>query len=208
MNAEHCPECDAVGTRCGCVPGFQPLRVRPYVALPDPGQETAPPPPLPPPPPYPGRAAETAPPYGTPASEAPTPPYGTPVVPLAEETMQLTAVPTHAPQGMQGTQGMQGMQDPRGARGTQAGHSTHEAYAASAAHAAPPAHMTHTTDTTHTTHDGYEATPPRRRIGVLPMAAASVAVIGAAALTLVVFSGSDEPGPALLDAKPSSPSSA
>ncbi|MCJ1677536.1 peptidoglycan-binding protein [Streptomyces sp. APSN-46.1] len=44
MSAERCPNCDAVGVGCGCVPraGFDPLRIRPYVTLSDPGEATAP----------------------------------------------------------------------------------------------------------------------------------------------------------------------
>ncbi|MFI6150991.1 peptidoglycan-binding protein [Streptomyces sp. NPDC051109] len=47
MSAERCPECDAVGVDCGCAPGvgFEPLRIRPYVTLPEPRQSEDPPPP-------------------------------------------------------------------------------------------------------------------------------------------------------------------
>ncbi|MGW7316751.1 peptidoglycan-binding protein [Streptomyces sp. NPDC054865] len=40
MSAERCPECGAVGVECRCTPGvgFNPLRIRPYVALPDQGR--------------------------------------------------------------------------------------------------------------------------------------------------------------------------
>ncbi|GHD71992.1 peptidoglycan-binding protein [Streptomyces goshikiensis] len=46
MSAERCPNCDAVGVECGCAPQarFDPLRIRPYVSLPDPGQGEGPPP--------------------------------------------------------------------------------------------------------------------------------------------------------------------
>ncbi|MEV0409733.1 peptidoglycan-binding protein [Streptomyces sp. NPDC050448] len=49
MSAERCPECGAVGVDCGCAPGagFEPLRIRPYVTLPNPGQSDGPPPPQP-----------------------------------------------------------------------------------------------------------------------------------------------------------------
>lgn len=45
VSAERCPECGAVGVDCGCVPGggFEPLRIRPYVTLPDPRHSDGPP---------------------------------------------------------------------------------------------------------------------------------------------------------------------
>ncbi|MFF1336872.1 peptidoglycan-binding protein [Streptomyces sp. NPDC058290] len=80
MSAERCPECGAVGVDCGCVPvaGFEPLRIRPYVTLPDPGQSDDPPPPQP----VRGVVAGPAGGYARPAEAPPgddTPAYGIPV---------------------------------------------------------------------------------------------------------------------------------
>ncbi|MFF1492533.1 peptidoglycan-binding protein [Streptomyces sp. NPDC058304] len=100
MSAERCPECGAVGVDCGCAPvaGFEPLRIRPYVTLPDPGQSDAPPPPQP----VRGVVAGPAGGYARPAEAQPgddTPAYGIPVAwpdapPQAlwpAETVQLRA---------------------------------------------------------------------------------------------------------------------
>ncbi|MCY0935260.1 peptidoglycan-binding domain-containing protein [Streptomyces sp. H34-S4] len=218
MSTEHCPECDAPAEACGCARGFKPLRVRPYVALPNP---TTPPHPARPDtttPPGPSDGAtrpgtaSTAPPHtgrtgtaaaqrgraGTPSHPDPagtaarpgpadtgaslppgaqTPAYGIPVASLSEETMQLRPVPAYELDAMAGAYGSYGSHEARavGAHGTEGG-------------------------------DGaYSSAPPRRRIRVLPIAAASLAVIGAAVLALTAFSGSDAPETALLDAKPSSP---
>ncbi|MCY0925804.1 peptidoglycan-binding protein [Streptomyces sp. H27-H1] len=202
MSTEHCPECDAPAEACGCARGFQPLRVRPYVTLPNP---TTPPHPARPdtatppgpsdgatrpdtastaaphtgpvgPPSHPGPAGATARP-GPADTGAQTPAYGIPVASLPEETMQLRPVPAHEPYAMPGAYGPYGSHEARavGAHGTEGG-------------------------------DGaYSSAPPRRRIRILLIAAASLAVIGAAALALTAFSGSDAPETALLDAKPSSP---
>ncbi|WP_158709898.1 peptidoglycan-binding domain-containing protein [Streptomyces katrae] len=80
MSAERCPECGAVGVDCGCAPGagFEPLRIRPYVTLPDPGQSDDPPPPHP----VRGVVAGPAGGYARPPEAPPgddTPAYGTPV---------------------------------------------------------------------------------------------------------------------------------
>lgn len=217
MSTEHCPECDAPAEACGCARGFQPLRVRPYVTLPNP---TTPPHPARPDtttPPGPSDGAtrpgtaSTAPPHPDPASTplhsdpagtpshpgpagttarrgpadtgaslppgAQTPAYGIPVASLSEETMQLRPVPAYEPYAMPGAYGSYGSHEARavGAHGTEGG-------------------------------DGaYSSAPPRRRIRVLPIAAASLAVIGAAVLALTAFSGSDAPETELLEAKPSSP---
>ncbi|MFD8981037.1 peptidoglycan-binding protein [Streptomyces sp. NPDC059564] len=38
MSAERCPECDAVSAACTCTPsGYDPLRIRPYAPVPQPG---------------------------------------------------------------------------------------------------------------------------------------------------------------------------
>ncbi|MFZ3469963.1 peptidoglycan-binding domain-containing protein [Streptomyces sp. 4.24] len=106
MSADRCTECGAVGDGCGCPQGFEPLRVRPYVTLPDPGQAEARPPQGGPGavrPPHPARAA-----VPPPIPGAHTPAYGTPVVsaaPMApagswpDETMQLRPVPPVPPYG-------------------------------------------------------------------------------------------------------------
>lgn len=113
MNGEHCPNCDAAGAACGCAPGvgFNPLRIRPYVTLSDPGElpaeagQSSPQPVsgvvTPPPAPAPAPAPQSA------AAEDDTPAYGIPVAPAAgpwqegpahaphpAETMQLRAVPS------------------------------------------------------------------------------------------------------------------
>ncbi|WP_143196818.1 peptidoglycan-binding domain-containing protein [Streptomyces sp. CB00455] len=95
MSAEHCPDCDAVGADCACAPGarFDPMRVRPYVTLPDPGEPegTAPPPitgavsPAP---------QDDTPAYGIPVPSAHHPwPEGPAAVPRPDETTRLRAVP-------------------------------------------------------------------------------------------------------------------
>ncbi|PWK73509.1 putative peptidoglycan binding protein [Streptomyces sp. CG 926] len=120
MSRQHCPECGAAGAGCGCVPGvgFNPLRIRPYVTLPDPGEPDAPVSPQPvsgavAPHPHPAPASapvSTPVPVPAPAPvEDDTPAYGIPVPPQdgpwpAEpggpaypanpaETVQLRAIP-------------------------------------------------------------------------------------------------------------------
>ncbi|MBT2449969.1 peptidoglycan-binding protein [Streptomyces sp. ISL-43] len=113
MSAERCTECGAVGDACGCASGFEPLRVRPYVTLPDPGQAAAPPPrprqaaapPVHPseaaaPPAHSGQAATPSPHPADAAAPPPpsgvhTPAYGTPVASWPDETMQLRPVPAY-----------------------------------------------------------------------------------------------------------------
>lgn len=111
MNGEHCPNCDAAGAACGCAPGvgFNPLRIRPYVTLSDPGElpaEAEQPSPQP-------VAGVVTPPSAAapqPGAEDDTPAYGIPVAPAAgpwqngpahaphpAETMQLRAVPAAGP---------------------------------------------------------------------------------------------------------------
>lgn len=94
MSGKHCPDCGASGAGCGCAPsaGFDPMRIRPYVTLSDPGVPDAPEsapsvprvvtpapqPPVPPGPPI-SRGVAQASPNDTPAYD--TPAYGTPVPP-------------------------------------------------------------------------------------------------------------------------------
>ncbi|MFD6183936.1 peptidoglycan-binding protein [Streptomyces goshikiensis] len=93
MSVERCPNCDAVGVECGCAPQarFDPLRIRPYVTLPDPGQGDGPPP--------------AQPVRGAAPGRADTPAYGIPPVPPThpawpDETVPLRAVPpTPEPEG-------------------------------------------------------------------------------------------------------------
>lgn len=44
MRVERCPDCGIAGAACGCAPGggFDPLRIRPYVTLTDPGEPEVP----------------------------------------------------------------------------------------------------------------------------------------------------------------------
>ncbi|MFF4451442.1 peptidoglycan-binding protein [Streptomyces goshikiensis] len=96
MSVERCPNCDAVGVECGCAPQarFDPLRIRPYVTLPDPGQGDGPPP--------------SQPVRGATPGRADTPAYGIPPVPPThpawpDETVPLRAVPpTPEPEGPRG----------------------------------------------------------------------------------------------------------
>lgn len=102
MSVERCPNCDAVGVECGCAPQarFDPLRIRPYVSLPDPGQGDGPPPaqsvrgavtPA-----RPAAGTEAAP--GQAPGQADTPAFGMPPVAPThpawpDETVPLRAVP-------------------------------------------------------------------------------------------------------------------
>lgn len=86
MNGEHCPDCGARGARCRCAPGagFDPLRVRPYVSLPDPGEadDDAPVPPLPVVTAVPPLTASS--PLSSPLSSPPSPPSPPPFLPSPE----------------------------------------------------------------------------------------------------------------------------
>ncbi|MEW2415371.1 peptidoglycan-binding protein [Streptomyces sp. NPDC046866] len=75
MSAERCPDCDAGGVDCGCAAGagFEPLRIRPYLTLPDRGLPVSGP--AEPPQPTPAYAHA-----GVAGSEDATPAYGTPAV--------------------------------------------------------------------------------------------------------------------------------
>lgn len=75
MSAERCPDCDAAGVDCGCAAGagFEPLRIRPYLTLPDPGLAV----PRPVEPPQPPQAYAHA---GAAGSQDATPAYGIPAV--------------------------------------------------------------------------------------------------------------------------------
>lgn len=126
MSAERCPECGAVGVDCGCAPGagFEPLRIRPYVTLPDPGQSGH----LPPPQPVRGVVAGPAGGYAHPG-EVPqgddTPAYGIPAAwpdapPQAvwpAETVQLRAATPAAGGGGGGRGGGGGPEKRSGATG-------------------------------------------------------------------------------------------
>ncbi|MFI5638895.1 peptidoglycan-binding protein [Streptomyces goshikiensis] len=94
MSAERCPNCDAVGVECGCAPQarFDPLRIRPYVSLPDPGQGDGPPPSQP----VRGAVTPARPAAGT--GQADTPAFGIPPVAPThpawpDETVPLRSVP-------------------------------------------------------------------------------------------------------------------
>ncbi len=101
MNGEHCPDCGAVGAGCGCAPGvgFNPLRIRPYVTLPDPGEPDVPatPPPISgvvTPAPHPVAAQDDTPAYGMPVLPADGPwTEGPEHAPHPAETVQLRTVP-------------------------------------------------------------------------------------------------------------------
>lgn len=106
MSGEHCPDCGAVGAGCGCVPGvgFNPLRIRPYVTLSDPGEpdpEMSPPPvsgvvtPDPGPVPPPAPASDDTPAYGIPVTPAAGPWQDGPPgrAPYPAETARLRAIP-------------------------------------------------------------------------------------------------------------------
>ncbi|MEU6862892.1 peptidoglycan-binding domain-containing protein [Streptomyces sp. NPDC046876] len=75
MSAERCPDCDAAGVDCGCAAGagFEPLRIRPYLTLPDPGLRVS----GSAEPPQPTQAYAHA---GVAGSEDATPAYGMPAV--------------------------------------------------------------------------------------------------------------------------------
>lgn len=98
MSRQHCPECGAPGAGCGCVPGvgFNPLRIRPYVTLPDPGEPDTPVSPQP----VSGAVAPDPRPAPIPAPEQEqddTPAYGIPVPPVDGPWPAVPAVPAHAP---------------------------------------------------------------------------------------------------------------
>ncbi|MGY4392149.1 hypothetical protein ACVWXB_005448 [Streptomyces sp. TE12347] len=110
MSRQHCPECGAAGAGCGCVPGvgFNPLRIRPYVTLPDPGEPDAPvspqpvsgvvtPDPHPAPVPAPAPARDDTPAYGIPvppqAGPWPAEPTGPAYARNRAETVQLRTIP-------------------------------------------------------------------------------------------------------------------
>ncbi|KPI21457.1 Peptidoglycan-binding domain 1 protein [Actinobacteria bacterium OV450] len=177
MSAERCPECGAVGVDCGCVQGvgFEPLRIRPYVTLPDPRQSDG----LPPLPPQPVRGVMAGPsdayahPGGTPPEDD-TPAYGIPVAwpdapPQAlwpAETVQLRAAapPTG---GNHETGG--------GGRGGGGG----------------PVKRS--------------GPSRRRRLPTVLAGAGTVVAVGTAALALGLLQRSGESDTVLLDAKPSAP---
>lgn len=103
MNGEHCPDCGARGAACRCAPGagFDPLRIRPYVTLPDPREpdDDVPAPPVarmvvqPPQPPQ-----DDTPAYGIPVAPAHQPwPDGPAPVPDPAETTRLRQVTAPGP---------------------------------------------------------------------------------------------------------------
>lgn len=207
MSAERCPDCDAVGVGCGCTrrAGFEPLRIRPYVTLPDPGQADAPPSPQPllgvvtPPrapeaPPASGaggydRAGEAetemlppVPPGAGPARDD-TPAYGIPVPPVhpawPDETVRLRATPpapVPSPQHGSGSGTGNGIGNGGGWGGGGGG--------------AP---------------EGRSGPAARRRLLPLLIGAGAVVALGSAALAAGVFGGSGTADTVLSDPKPSAP---
>lgn len=115
MSRQHCPECGAAGAGCGCVPGvgFNPLRIRPYVTLPDPGEpdtQVSPQPvsgavapnPHQAPAPVPVSGQDDTPAYGIPVPPLDVPwPAGPQHAPHPAETVQLRTIPAadHTPGG-------------------------------------------------------------------------------------------------------------
>lgn len=122
MSREHCQDCGAVvGAGCACAPdaGFHPLRVRPYVTLPDPGE-----PDEVPPAPRPAEPAHETPAYGIPAAPANEawPGAGTGAGPGAgpAETVQLAEVPA-GPEFAAGPGGPPDWSDPGSGSGPDSG---------------------------------------------------------------------------------------